>query len=143
MSPPVTATTTPRSWSKARMEIAACGACHAQIDPIGYGFEAFDEIGNRRAKPTDASGEIAGTDVAGTFNGPVELAQKLAGSKQAEACVATHRFRFANGRLEDPKRDSCSLDTSRTAFEKSNGDLSELLVALTQTDSLPSSQQRQ
>jgi hypothetical protein len=134
MSPPVTATTTPRSWSKARMEIAACGACHAQIDPIGYGFEVFDEIGNRRAKPTDASGEIAGTDVAGTFNGPVELAQKLAGSKQTQACVATHWFRFASGRLEDPKRDSCSLDTLRTAFDKSSGDLTELLVALTQTD---------
>jgi hypothetical protein len=134
MSPPVTATTTPRSWSKARMEIAACGACHAQIDPIGYGFEVFDEIGNRRTKVTDATGEIVGTDVAGSFNGPVELAKKLGASKQARSCVATQWFRFANGRMEDIKRDSCSLDTLRTSFEKSGGDLKELLVALTQTD---------
>jgi len=134
MSPPVTATTTPRSWSKERMAIAACGACHAQIDPIGYGFETFDEVGLKRTKPTDATGEITGTDVSGPFNGPVELARKLASSKQARACVATHWFRFAHGRMEDSKRDGCSLDSLRTAFEKSNGDLMELLVALTQTD---------
>ena len=134
MSPPVTPTTTPRSWSKARREIAACGGCHALIDPIGYGFENFNEIGLPRPQATDASGEIVGSDVAGPFNGAVELAKKLAGSKQARDCVATQWFRFAQGRKEDSMRDSCSLTALRSAFDKADGDLSELLVALTQTD---------
>ena len=135
MSPPVTPTTTPRSWSKARMEIAACGACHASIDPIGYGFEGFNGIGLPTSQPTDTTGEIAGTDVSGPFSGPVELARKLAGSKQAQACVATQWFRFSQGRMEDSQRDSCSLTSLKAAFEQSGGDLRELLVALTQTDS--------
>jgi hypothetical protein len=134
MSPPVTPTTTPRSWSKERMEIAACGTCHSLFDPIGYGFEGFDEIGLPRDKPADTSGEVRGTDVAGPFNGPVELARKLAGSRQAADCLATQWFRFAHGRMEDTSRDSCSLDGLREAFFKSGGDLKELLVALTQTD---------
>jgi hypothetical protein len=134
MSPPVTATTTPRSWSAARREIGACAGCHGLIDTIGYGFEGFSEIGLPRPPGTDTSGEVKGTDVAGTFNGPVELAKKLAASKQARECVATQWFRFAHGRLEDPQRDSCSLTSLRGTFEKSGGDLRELLVALTQTD---------
>jgi hypothetical protein len=134
MSPPVTATTTPRSWSKARMEIGACGGCHGLIDPIGYGFETFDEVGLPRKGTVDASGSIDGSDVAGPFDGPVELAGKLAGSKQARACLATQWFRFAHGRMENPMRDECSLGGLRTAFERSGGDLRELLVALTQTD---------
>jgi hypothetical protein len=134
MSPPVTATTTPRSWSKARMDIGACGGCHALIDPIGYGFEGFDEIGLPRAKPGDTSGEVHGTDIEGPFTGAVDLAKKLAGSKQARACVATQWFRFSQGRLEDTKRDACSLNALKAALEQSGGDLKELLVALTQTD---------
>ena len=134
MSPPVTPTTTPRSWSKERMAIGACGACHALIDTIGYGFEGFNELGLPRTGAVDASGEINGTDVAGKFNGPVELARKLAGSKQTEECLATQWFRFAQGRMEDSKRDSCSLDALRSAFKQSGGDLREVLVALTQTD---------
>ncbi len=134
MSPPVTPTTTPRSWSKDRMAITACAGCHALIDPVGYGFEGFNEIGLPRGKATDTTGEIAGSDVAGPYNGPVELAKKLAGSKDARACVATQWFRFAHGRLEDEKRDGCSLTQVRQAFDKSGGDLRELMVALTQTD---------
>jgi hypothetical protein len=135
MSPPVTATTTPRSWSKARMAISTCGTCHGQIDTIGYGFELFDEIGlPRTGAGVDASGSVSGTDIEGAFNGPVELAHKLAGSKQARGCVATQWFRFAQGRLEDPTRDACSLGALTGAFDKAGGDLKELLVALTQTD---------
>jgi hypothetical protein len=135
MSPPVTATTTPRSWSKERIAIGACGTCHGSLDPIGYGFESFDELGRWRDKTTDASGEIAtGSDVDGPFNGAVELASKLSASKQVRGCVATQWFRFAQGRREDVKADACSVNALTAAFEKSGGDLKELLVAMTQTD---------
>jgi Protein of unknown function (DUF1592)/Protein of unknown function (DUF1588)/Protein of unknown function (DUF1595)/Protein of unknown function (DUF1587)/Protein of unknown function (DUF1585) len=134
MSPPVTATTTPRSWSKERMAIGACGTCHQLFDPIGYGFEGWNEIGLPVGKTVDTSGHINGTDVSGPYNGPVELGKKLAGSKQAQDCAATQWFRFANGRMEDSARDACSLNSVKAAFQQSGGDLKELLVALTQTD---------
>ena len=41
------------------------------MDKIGFGFEHFDAVGRWRdqesGKPIDASGEIVGADVPGTF----------------------------------------------------------------------------
>ncbi len=53
---------------------AECAACHARIDPLGFGLENFDPIGRWRTEAggaaVDASGELPG----GTkFNGPAEL----------------------------------------------------------------------
>jgi len=51
-----------------------CAACHAKMDPIGFGLENFDAIGRWRdtidKEKVDSSGEFAG----GTkFKGPIEL----------------------------------------------------------------------
>jgi hypothetical protein len=53
-----------------REELAAhrrnesCAACHAKIDPLGFGLENFDAIGryreNEAGKPVDARGELPG-----------------------------------------------------------------------------------
>jgi Protein of unknown function (DUF1592)/Protein of unknown function (DUF1588)/Protein of unknown function (DUF1585)/Protein of unknown function (DUF1587)/Protein of unknown function (DUF1595)/Cytochrome C oxidase, cbb3-type, subunit III len=55
-----------------------CAACHARIDPIGFGLENYDALGRWRTeesgKPVDAKGELPdGT----TFDGPQELKQVL------------------------------------------------------------------
>jgi hypothetical protein len=136
-NPPFTPTTTAREWSLARRAKASCGACHAQLDPIGLGFESFDAIGLHRTtdkgKPVDASGELTGTDVDGAFTGVPALARKLAGSQQVRACLATQWFRYGYGRDVTP-RDACSVTTLNKAFAASGGNLRELLLALTQTD---------
>jgi hypothetical protein len=138
-NPPFTPQTTPREWAFARMAKPVCGACHKMLDHIGFGFENFDPIGKfrtmDRGQPIDATGKLEDTDVDGAFDGVVELGKKLAGSKKVSDCVATQWFRYAAGRTEDDKRDSCSLDTLRSAMDKSGGDLRELFVAFTQTDS--------
>jgi hypothetical protein len=82
------------------------------------------------------SGEIfEATDptLAGPFIGVRELAEKLADSEQVRACVATQWFRFASGRSE-AAADACSLGTLQDGFAASGGDLTELVVAMTQTD---------
>src|SRR5690606_25388577 len=83
----------------------------------------------------DVSGEIAGgTDsLAGPFNGVRELGAKLAASSVVRNCVATQWFRFAAGRNEAPG-DECTLSTLQSQFAASDGDLVELIVAMTQTD---------
>ena len=93
----------------ARMAKPVCGACHEMIDPIGFGFENFDadrQVAHQdQGKPVDATGELIGSDVDGTFNGVPALAKKLAGSKTVSDCVATQWFRFAAGRAEtEPRR---------------------------------------
>jgi hypothetical protein len=52
----------------------------------------------------------------------------------ARDCFATNWYRYSFGRQEQPE-DTCSLGQLKARFEASGGDLKELLVALTQTDS--------
>jgi hypothetical protein len=117
---------------------ASCAACHTLMDPIGFGFEAFDAVGRFRAtdggRAVDDSGEIfSSKDANGPFKGARQLAERLAGSEQVRDCVATQWFRYAMGRF-DGAGDLCSLAPMRAGFAASGGDLQELLVALTQTE---------
>jgi len=119
---------------------ASCAGCHKLMDPIGLTFEHYDAIGQYREKDNgqalDVSGEILATSdasLSGAFNGPAELAAKLASSQQVRACVATQWFRFASGRTEGGN-DACSLATLQQAFDAANGDIIDLIVATTQTD---------
>ncbi len=117
---------------------AVCAGCHQLMDPVGLGFENFDAVGRYRSdeagKPIDATGELSQTDVDGPFNGAAELASKLATSSMTRACVVKQWFRFGNGRGESEADDACTLDTLTKAFAASNGNVRDLLLQLTQTD---------
>jgi hypothetical protein len=116
---------------------ASCTPCHQLMDPIGLGFETFDGVGVFRSmengQPVDASGEVTNSDVAGPFDGPVELQRKLAGSNQVRACVATKWFRYGYGRGETAS-DACSLATINGKFAAGGYKFRDLLVALTEAD---------
>jgi hypothetical protein len=137
MSPPFTPQTTAREWSDARQKAGGCGACHAKMDPIGFGLENFDGAGlwrdTDRGKPVDARGELIDSDVDGPYSGPIELGHKLAGSRQVHDCLVTQWFRYGTGRREGD-RDSCNLGRLKQAFSAGKGDIRQLLVAFTQTD---------
>lgn len=113
-----------------------CAGCHSMMDPIGFGFEHYDALGQWRdvdqGQPVDATGAVTGTDVDGKFDGAPDLAKKLAGSKQVTDCVSLEWFRYAFGRSET-RDDACSLGSIRDAFAKGNYDMKELLVAMTRT----------
>jgi len=119
---------------------ASCAGCHQLMDPIGLAFEHFDAVGQYREKDNgqalDVTGEILGTSdasLSGAFDGPAQLAAKLARSEQVRACVATQWFRFAAGRTE-AAGDACSLATMVNAFDAASGNIVDLIVATTQTD---------
>lgn len=63
---------------------ATCAACHATIDPIGFGLENLDAIGRWRSRdgrfPIDARGSIPGAALPDEreFAGPAELKQLIA-----------------------------------------------------------------
>lgn len=116
---------------------AACAACHSLMDPLGFGFENYDALGRYRSEengaPIDASGVLTSSDVDGPFSGVVELAGKLAQSQDVEDCYVKQWFRFAYGRGETAQ-DECTLTTLNAQFSAAQGNIKELLVALTQTD---------
>jgi len=108
------------------------------MDPIGFGFEAYDGLGRFRTtdpsgKPIDDNGTLAMTrDVDGPFKGVIELGQKLAKSNQVRDCVLSTMTRYARGPEADS--DACVQQKLGAAFERGHHDLKEVLVALTQTD---------
>jgi hypothetical protein len=113
-----------------------CAACHIVMDQIGFGFEGFDASGAWRTiengQAVDASGMIVGSDVAGNFNGPVELGAKLAGSEEAVSCAATQWFRFAFGRNSgDTSGDKCAVTQLHDALKQ--GGALALVRAIPQT----------
>ena len=115
-----------------------CASCHDLMDPLGFGFEAFDAVGQWRdteaGRPVDDSGELHDTDVDGEFDGAVDLAHRLAESDQVQGCMARQWFRYAHGRNEHDLEDNCSVDQLTEAFQGADLDIRELIVALTQTD---------
>jgi hypothetical protein len=110
--------------------------CHSFLNPPGFAFDHFDQVGKWRETDhgleIDTTGELVMTDVDGEFEGHVDLIQRFADSPEAEACMTTHWFRYAYGRGVT-EADTCTQEDLSTMFAESGGDLRELMVALTQT----------
>ena len=79
----------------------ACKSCHQFMDPIGFAFQNFNGFGQWSATESngtvaDASGHIAaGGDAEGEFDGFGGMVDLLAGSDDAERCVAERFLAFA------------------------------------------------
>lgn len=128
---------------------AACAGCHQLMDPIGFGLEGFDAVGQLRttesitffpvretrnerpktvALPLDTRGLVAGL-AAGSFSGPLELGRLLAASRECQECVVKQWFRYAAGRRETGA-DSELLKQAGARFRDSGFRLKELMVFL-------------
>ena len=88
-----------------------CAACHAKMDPIGFGLENFDAVGKWRDKdgayPLDTTGILPGGI---KFSGPTELKQILLKNKPEFArALAEKLLTYALGRGVEPS-DKCALD---------------------------------
>jgi hypothetical protein len=82
---------------------AACGFCHHQFDPIGFGFEHYDEGGRYRdtesGLPIDATGAVPkdATTTLFTFDGEEQLVSDLVGLDTVHQCFAAHLAAYAFG----------------------------------------------
>jgi hypothetical protein len=120
----------------------ACNGCHSMLDPVGFGFEAFDAMGAWRVEDNgvavDDSGDLLGAgEVTGPFRGAEALSEKLANSRMVRRCVTLQWFRFAQGR-EEEEGDECALEQVRERFEASGYDLRELVVGIVRSDAFRS-----
>ncbi|HYQ15927.1 MAG TPA: DUF1592 domain-containing protein [Polyangiaceae bacterium] len=132
---------TTRERFRQHTEQPSCAICHDLIDGVGFGFERYDQLGRYRATENgfnvDESGTVLSTGedgLDGPFAGAGELADRLSKSTRARECLATNWYRYSFGRDEETA-DTCSLGQIKERFASSGGDLKELLVALTQSDS--------
>ncbi len=89
---------------------AACAACHETMDPIGFGLENFDQLGQYRETyhnnhPVDSVGELPDGQ---TFDGAEDLASILNSDPRYLHCVTEKFFSYARGALAGPK-DNCRV----------------------------------
>ncbi len=132
----------------------SCAGCHTLIDPIGFGFEKFDAIGQRREKqkltfrPTreeakdkdkerksetvslalDTSGYVAGIGDS-QFTEPRTLGKVLAANEQCRECIVKQLFRYESGRKETPA-DRPVIQQSFDDFRRSGFHFQDLMVSL-------------
>jgi hypothetical protein len=134
----------------------SCSSCHSLIDPIGFGMEKFDAIGQRREKlkltftagrkerpiepvtvelDLDTSGNVAGLQNS-SFSSPRQLGMILAESTQCQECVVKQMFRYTMGRKETPS-DRPIIRRVFEDFRDSQFRFQELMVALLKWTEFP------
>ncbi len=110
-------------------EDPACNGCHQLMDPPGYLFEHFDAVGAWRdtedGHPIDASGSLAGVELAGSG----DLGRALADNPAVGACMVKQLFRHAHARL-DADADAATLDQLTADFVASGHRFRALLAAV-------------
>ena len=109
------------------------------IDPAGFVFEAFDEVGRFRTVdhgvPVDTSGTLTvASDVDGSFATGDEFLAKIAASTDVKGCFATQYHDFGLSRNVPEPADACSRQAIATSFAAS-GDLKQLVASIAASDS--------
>ena len=147
--PDVDATVQPGTPGKtARAQIlnltssGSCPACHRLQDPIGFGLEGFDGVGDPRTvdngEAVDSSGQINGLSPPSassiSFNGAKELSAILASNEQARKCMVTNYYRYARG-FDAKGVDTCAVNRLSQDFIANDLDLGELFVRVVLQDS--------
>jgi hypothetical protein len=143
---------TNRDRLKVHTENKSCAGCHSLIDPIGFGFEKFDAIGQHRDKlkltfgqqfgegknasrkvstvevDLDTSGNVAGIPNS-AFSTPAELGAVLAASPQCQECVVKQYFRYVSGRTETPA-DRPLIRSVLDDFRRSGFRFQEMIISM-------------
>jgi hypothetical protein len=126
---------TTRERFKVHTEAAECAKCHELIDPVGFGFEGYDQLGRYRSEeegnPIDTSGsldQVRDESLAGPFQNLDELAARLAHGSTVLHCLGEKWLEFGLGRPPS-KNDECQLQIALGPSDETTP-LSELIVAI-------------
>ena len=136
--PPIQAGLSTRDRLQQHTTDATCKTCHDLIDPPGFAFENWDQVGRFRTmdsgKPVDTSANLVSAgDLAGMYPQGDAFLQRVAGSADVQRCFAQKYLAFAVERALTSD-DTCSLQQVQGGFAPS-GDLRGLVAAIASSDS--------
>jgi hypothetical protein len=110
----------------------SCSPCHTLMDPIGFGFDAFDAVGRLLPGTIESTGQITGTPATNvSFDGPTDLQQKLAASADVQSCFVTQWVRFGLG-VSDTPASAAEVTRVLGTFPKGGAGVAQILQAVTQ-----------
>ncbi|HXT59659.1 MAG TPA: DUF1592 domain-containing protein [Pirellulales bacterium] len=113
----------------------SCAACHARMDPLGFGLENFDAIGAWRERDGEFAIDAAGTLPDGSsFKRPSELKAILKQKKADFArCLSEKMLTYALGRgLE--YYDKCAVDEIAGKLAQNDYKFSTLILEIVASD---------
>lgn len=128
------ATKSLREQMEAHRTNPMCAACHASMDPLGFGLENYDHQGRWRTTDEagfaiDSSGKLPDGR---TFDGPQQLAALLHDDARFPRCLSEQLFIFGLGR-DVTHQDRCGVDALAQTFAAKGHRLPELIGALVQS----------
>ncbi len=108
--------TTRQRYEESHAQAGTCKSCHQNFDPIGFGFEHYDEAGRYREQdgglPVDSASYVPLDDAQlFQFSGLEQLAQGLAAQKLPYECATGYLSTYVFGAAE-----GCLGETQRGAF---------------------------
>ena len=124
---------------------AACSGCHQLINPLGYTFEGFDQLGRARteehvngktfALDTRVQQPRIDVDDADDFSvaDSAELANAIADSVSGPACFVRRAFEFTHARAITDA-DQCALSEAEAALH--SGSMRDAVMALISNDDI-------
>lgn len=119
-----------RERSQVHYEDPVCANCHKIMDPIGFGLENFDAIGQWREIDNggviDPSGNL---DDKYPFENAWDLAGVVAQHPKLGPCLARNLYRYATGNLETFGEFE-QIDALGEVFEQSGYRVKELLLQI-------------
>lgn len=115
----------------------SCAACHAMMDPIGFGLESFDPIGRSRSE--DADGFVIDDDDVffdTAFTDPRGLAAALKAQETLGPCMTEKLGAYTLGRGLDflVDGDACTIDDVTVRAEEDGFSFKDILVAIVEAD---------
>lgn len=115
-----------------------CAGCHKLMDPLGFGLESFDAVGQFRTMdeglPIDASGELQNGK---TFSGAEELSSLIAQDPRLMRCAVRKLFTYAIGRAP-ADTDEGRVEALTSSLSETNGALRQLVLSLILSDAFGS-----
>lgn len=125
-----------RQQMEAHRANPVCASCHAKMDPLGFGLENLNAIGEWRDRdgkfPVDSSGSLPDGR---SFHGPVELKKILAATPEAFVQSLTEKMlTYALGRGME-RYDKPVLTAIEKKMASDNCRFSDLILGI--VDSVP------
>jgi uncharacterized protein DUF1592/uncharacterized protein DUF1588/uncharacterized protein DUF1587/uncharacterized protein DUF1595/uncharacterized protein DUF1585 len=115
-----------------------CAVCHVVMDPLGFGLENYDPIGQYRTMdgtlPVDASGTLPDGR---SFNGALELEGIVAKDPGFASCIAQKLYTYALGRAPQTTpnhMDPAILQTDSDAFRAAGYPMAKLVTDIVTGD---------
>ena len=117
-----------------------CSSCHNLMDPIGFGFEHYDEMGRWRDLENgfdiDDEGVVFNIDKEDVaFTGVDGVAEVLAGSEQVGECYVQQWFAFGYGEGNHEEKDiSCGIQKAADLYFEQGETMQAPILSLIQLD---------